>query len=420
MCWTPLVLFGQAAAPVRLSLTDAEQIALRNNPNISVARLLALESREQTRQARSALLPLAYSNLTAVGAEAGSRIAAGGLNSPVLYSRSAYGVTVTQLITDFGQTQNIVASAKLRSQAEEQTMHATVNQIKLAVDREFYRSLSAQAVVDVARQTVASRKMLADQVAALARNKLKSDLDLSFANTNLEEARLLQLDAQNQFALTVANLSELLGYQKPPQISLIDDPNAKPSPPAEITSLLATAMAQRPEIHAEELLVRSAEKLQSAAREQYLPSIRAMGLVGQAPVRDEHIPSWYGAAGINIEVPIFNGFRIQSQVREAKLRDEAERERLVGLQNLISRDVRQSWLEEKTAYQRLGVTAALLQQAKLGLDLAQTRYKIGLGSIVEVSQAQLQATQAEIAKARARYDCLLAEAITRFTTGTIN
>jgi len=183
-----------------------------------------------------------------------------------------------------------------------------------------------------------------------------------------------------------------------------------------VAQLVDSALAQRPELKAQQLQLQAARKLQSAAWEQSLPSIRALGAVGQAPVRDPHITSWYGAVGVNVEIPIFTGFRINAQSHEARLAAEAEDAHLTALRNSITRDVNTSWLAENTAYRRLSVTSALLEQAHLALDLSQTRYKLGLASIVEVSQAQLQATSAEIENARARYDCLLAEAVVRFET----
>jgi outer membrane protein len=86
------------------------------------------------------------------------------------------------------------------------------------------------------------------------------------------------------------------------------------------------------------------------------------------------------------------------------------------LRNRISRDVRTGWLNANAAYDRLAVTQQLLQQAQLALDLAQARYKLGLGSIVELSQAQLQATQAEISNAQAGYDYRLASSVLRYET----
>lgn len=296
---------------------------------------------------------------------------------------------------------------------------ATANQIKLAVDREFYAALGAASVLKVAQQTVESRQLLADQVSALAQNKLKSSLDVAFASTNLEEARLLLLDAENQYNTALASLAEILGYAEPQNVELTDEAQSISPPLSDVALLVQMAYAQRPEVKAQDLQFQAAERLQAAAWEQSLPSIRAMGAVGQAPVRDDHITPWYGAVGVNVEIPIFTGFRISAQTHEAQLQTEAERERLTGLRNAISRDVRASWLAANTAFRRLSVTAVLLQQTKLGLDLAQTRYKLGLGSIVEVSQAQLAETEAEIASARARYDYQLAQAVIRFETGSM-
>jgi outer membrane protein len=404
---------------IRITVSGAEQIAIRSNPNISVAKLAAMASHEVWRETRAALLPSAFSNLTAVDTEAGDRISAGALNNPVIYARAAYGATVAQLITDFGRTKNTVAGARFRAQAQDQTSIATANQIKLAVDREFYSALGAASVLNVARQTVESRQLLADQVSALAQNKLKSSLDVAFASTNLEQARLLLLDAENQYNTTLASLAEILGYQAPQTFELIDDVQGISPPSPDVAQLVSQAFAQRPEVKAQDFQFQAARKLQTAAWEQSLPSIRALGAVGQAPIRDDHITAWYGAVGVNVEIPLFTGFRISAQTHEAQLQAEAENARLTGLRNVISRDVRTSWLAANTAFRRLSVTAALLEQTKLGLDLAQTRYKLGLGSIVEVSQAQLAETEAEIASARARYDYLLAQAVIRFETGSI-
>ncbi len=426
--WMGLALLSNVAAaqvsppqsqPMRMTVSQAEQVAIRNNPDISVAKLAAMASHEVVRETRAALLPSAYSDLTAVATNAGNRISAGALNNPVIYDRAAYGATVAQLITDFGRTKNTVAGARFRAQAQDQTSSATVNQIKLAVDREFYSALGAAAVLSVARQTVESRQLLADQVSALAQNKLKSSLDLAFASTNLEQARLLLLDAENQYNTTLASLAEILGYSEPQNFDLIDDAQGTPPPSPDVAQLVSAAFAQRPEVKAQNLQFQAAKKLQTAAWEQSLPSLRALGAVGEAPVRDDHISSWYGAVGVNVEIPLFTGFRISAQTHEAQLQAESENDRLTGLKNAISRDVRTSWLAENTAFRRLSVTAALVEQTKLGLDLAQTRYKLGLGSIVEVSQAQLAETEAEIANARARYDYLVAQAVIRFETGTI-
>ena len=110
------------SSSLSLSLKQAEALAVQNNPQISVARLTALASQQVTREVRSSLWPTATGNLTGVDSRANSRITAGALNNPIIYERAAAGVIVSQLITDFGHTTNLVSSAKLAAKAEDQNL----------------------------------------------------------------------------------------------------------------------------------------------------------------------------------------------------------------------------------------------------------------------------------------------------------
>jgi outer membrane protein len=118
-----------------------------------------------------------------------------------------------------------------------------------------------------------------------------------------------------------------------------------------------------------------------------------------------------------VNVPILNGNLFVARHAEAALRAQAAGERVRALENEIARDVNIAWLNARTAYQRLDLTGQLLDQATQALDLAQSRYDLGLSSIVELSQAQLNKTQAELEQASARYDYLAETAALAFETG---
>jgi outer membrane protein len=338
------------------------------------------------------------------------------LNNPSVYTRAAGGVTVSQLITDFGHTTNLVAGARLQARADEQSAAATKQDVLLAVDQAFYNSLQTHAVLQVAEQTVASRQLLSDQVSALTKSKLRSDLDLSFANVNLAQAKLLYLDALNNDKASMAALSAILGYPALETFELVNDTEPLAPPPAEVDPLIAEAFAKRPEILALEFQSESEEKVHRADHDQMYPAISALGAFGDSPVRDDVIYGPYAAVGVNLQIPIFNGFLFSAKSRESDLRAQATRQRLLDLRNRISRDVRTSWLAASTAFDRVNVSEQLLAQANLALDLAQTRYKLGLSSIVELSQAQLQQTQAEIGNAQAGYEYRLALSVLRYQT----
>ena len=231
----------QSAKP--LTLADAEAIALQNNPQISVARLEALVAHQNVRVVRSAFFPTATLNMTGVGADQGSRISAGALNNPVIYDRAAAGVNVGAILTDFGRTANLTGSAEEQAKAEDQNSAATRAQILLAVDQAFYGSLEAQALLRVAQETVDSRALVAKKVGALTDAKLKSDLDLSFANVDLAKARLQLLEAQNNLQDSLATLSAILGYPDLQNFNLVEEQAPLTAPPADAAPLTTSMIS---------------------------------------------------------------------------------------------------------------------------------------------------------------------------------
>lgn len=418
------------AAPgltVILTRSEAEQLAIKNNPRISLGRLLALAQHQVYRETRAAELPTFNGTITAVDAQEGSRIGAGALTASRLLEHAGAGVTVTQLITDFGRTTNLVSYSKLLERAQNANALATTEDIVLATDQAFYNALQAQALLKVAQQTVTTRSSVQHQVDELTKSKLKSGLDLSFANVNLSQAKLLQLDAQNNVDSTLAALTAVLGFDKQVTYELRESNAELPAPPADVDVLINTAMQQRPDLQALNYDAQAAEKFRRAQRALLLPSISALGIAGGTPVRPDcfggscyptyFTSSWYGAIGLNMSIPIFNGFLYSAQASEAKYRANAANENTRDLRNQVVRDVRTAWLAANAAFQKVGVAAELAKQADLSLTLAQGRYQLGLGSIVELSQAQLQQTDAQIGYVNAQYQYRLALATVNFEIG---
>ncbi len=420
-------LCGQDATPAKtpsaatetLTVQQAEQLALRNNPQISIGRLLALTQGQMAREVRSAEMPVLAANLTAVEPHNGSRLAAGALNNPIVYERAAGGMTLSQLITDFGRTPNLVASANLQAKAQQASQAATLADITLAVDQAFYRALATQAVVRIAQQTVSLRQETSAQATALANAKLKSDLDKSFADVNLSQAKLLLLNAQNAEQEAMAMLNELLGFERQHDYQLTEDTaSVLPPPPQDVDGSINQAFQSRPDLTALVDKSDAADRFRRAEHDLWRPTISVGGAAGDIPVRaDQFTSSWYGAIGINMNIPVFNGFQFQARAKEADYRADTAKEQVRALRYQIARDVKTSVLNAQSSFQRITVTEQLLQQANLALDLAQTRYKIGLGTIVELSQAQLQQTEAEISRANARYNYQSDLAVLRFQTG---
>jgi outer membrane protein len=402
-----------------LTLAQAEKIALQKNPHVQIARLIALAEGQVRREARAADLPTLTGDLTAVDSHDGSRITAGSLNNPIVYQRAAGGVSLSQLMTDFGRTHALINSADFSARAAASNESASREDVLLAVDDAFYHALASQAILSVALQTVAARQATADQVRALTEAKLRSELDLSFANVDLQQAKLLLLNATNDNQESQAALNAILGDELPAVYTLADETPAAPAPaPEDAAPLLQLAFQSRPDLASLNLRASAAQRFSQAERDLVRPTISALGVAGDTPVRADQITtSWYGAAGVNVSIPIFNGSLFSARANEAKFRAQAADQSVQQLRQTIARDVTDTVLEAQSGFQRIDVSRQLLEQANSAFDLAQTRYKLGLSSIVELSQAQLAQTQAQIAYASARYAYQQTLAALRFQTG---
>jgi outer membrane protein len=393
--------FGQNAQ--NLTLADAEKIAIQNHPQIQAASFIASAAAARVRQVRSAYYPQAYGSLTGVDAENNSRIAAGGLNNPIIFERYSNGVTVGQLVTDFGRTHELVKSSNYQAQARQEDVVTTRADVLLQVDQAYFGLLKAQSELRVAEKTVNTRQLVSDQVSALAKNKLKSGLDVSFANVDLAQAQLLLLQAQNDLQAASADLSTALGYAAPRTFQLAEEPTPT-TPPGDLAQLLQQALQNRPELISQRLDVNSAKSYATAERDLWFPTITAVGTAGLTPYGADQLAPRYAAAGFNVNIPLFNGHLYGALRSEAESQAQAQQQYLRALQDRVVRDVQKAWLNVNSGYQRLSLTEQLLKNAMQALDLAQERYKLGLSSIIELSQAQLNETQAEIAQAGAKYD----------------
>lgn len=407
--------------PAKLTVHDAEQIALRNNPNISVSQLLARAQHQVYRETRSAYLPQLDGGAVGAQAKEASRYTFDNLRSTRLLTHFGGGLDFSQLITDFGHTSNLIASSKLQEKARNAQAMASQLDIVLMTDQMFYNTLEAQALVKVAQQTVNTRQATDEQITELTKNKLRSDVDLAFSQENLARAKLLLLDAQDQYSKDINALTSLLGFDHPMQYTLEGDDANLPLPPPDQDALVQVALKQRPDLIELDYDQQAAKKYERAEREQLLPSLNTIGVVGVTPIRDARYfnSSWFGAIGLNLRVPIFNGFLYTSQANAANEHAKADQEKLRSLRDDVVRDVRDAWLQSNTSYKKIAVTEKLLQASNLGLSLSQARYKLGLNSIVELSATELEQTRAAIENINARVEYELSLAALNYQLGNL-
>jgi outer membrane protein len=402
-----------------LTLKQAQQMALSNHPQIQMAMNRATYAQQEARETRSAYYPVAVGNVTAVDSQENSRITAGALNSPHVFTKYGNGFAVNQLLTDFGHTQELVKSSSLHAQAQQERVATSREDVLLGVDRAYFGVLKSQALLRVAEETVKERQFVTDQVITEAKNQLKSGLDVSFAQVNLSQAQLLLIQAQNNLEASYAELSTALGYAEPRTFQLAEEP-LPGQPPADWSQLIEQALRERPELISQRLDVNSAESYATAERDLWFPTVSAAGVAGLTPIQGTGLDSArYAAAGVNVNIPIFNGHLFDALRGQAQAETRVQQQYLRDLTNSITRDVRTAWLDAQSAYQDLSVTEQLLEEAEKALNLAQARYKLGLSSIVELTQAQLNETSAEISEASAKYDYQIQMSVLDYQIGAL-
>ena len=404
------------AQNLRLTLEQAERQALADHPQIRAAQYSAQAAGEIVKELRAPYFPVAAASVTGTQAQAGSRVAAGGLNNPIILDRLAGGVAVGQLVTDFGRTPTLVQSGLLRADSRREAVAGRQADIRLQVDRAYFNTLRAQAVAKVAEETVAARQVVADQVSAQAASGLKSALDLSFAEVNLSEAQILVVQARNDLQAAFAALSAAMGSSASATYDLAEQP--LPSEPGEDeTALVARGLRDRPDLAAERLSQRSASTFAEAEGAAWRPAVSLTGVFGRVPYRQIGLNEQYAAVGVNVTVPLSTGGALSARHAEALLTASAEQQRVRDLENAVSRDVRTALLDVHAAFRRIELAQQLQTHAADAADLAQARFDNGLGSIVELTQAQLNKTRADIEAATARYDCQIRTAVLKFQTG---
>ena len=403
-----------------LTLAQAEDLAIKNQPRLQAAQLRTQAYQERVRESRSGLLPMLAFNTTGVQvADTGTSTAAGALTTSSISNRFAYGGNLAQLVTDFGRTSSLVGSAKSLAEAQGAMAILTRAQIRLNIRDAFYQVLGAEAVLRAARATQGNRELISRQVGALAQSQLRSTLDVNFAGVLASEAELAVVQAESLVHQRRGQLAAAMGEQQIVTSPLSEEslPDALPPDP---NGLLAEAQHDRADLNALRLQQKAASQFADAERKLSYPSLNILGAAGELPFHDHTLRDSYAAAGFNLNIPILNGGLFAARRNEAQL-DALARDRDLEETRLeVTQQVRDAWFQADEAFRSLSVTARLVAQSREALRLAQARYDSGLGSIVELNEAQLNQFSAEITAARANYTYLSRRAALDFATGLLN
>ncbi len=407
-----------------LGLKQAIELALEKHPLLQAANANRKAAEARTEQTRSLYYPQIYANVaTASGA--------GGINprfvtpagSMLRQNLSQYtgGVIASQRLYDFGFTRDLVESSDLAARAFEQDVNAQRALVMVSVQRAYLNSLKQRRLVAIAEETVRERGVIRSQVETLYRQQLKSKLDLDLVEVELTNAEAALVRARNNLKASFAELNRAMGIAGPDDYVLEDVP-IEVIPQQPLDTLIASSLSH-PELKRAQEQARSAEAKLRATRKQYLPTINAIASAGDFQTFDtdraERTGGWWAASAV-LSFPLFTGFLIENQVREASAQQVAAEAAVSNIEQTLTQQVTNAYLDTVTFAQQIKLAEEQVKTAQEALQLARQRYKLGLGSIVEVTQSEVALTGAQTRLAEAQYDYKIAEVTLAYAAGTLS
>jgi outer membrane protein len=413
---TPAAPINSSDVPRVLHLDDAVQTALKQQPQLIEARANLGAAEGRVTQARSPLLP----QINGIASYQRIHNGAGTLTSttpgvtpslrPSTYNSWNFGVSGNQLLWDFGQTWYAFRSSEKLAASFAQTAYATEIQIVLGVRTSFFQARATRDLVRVAQETLDNQLKHQQQVEGFVRVGTQPEIDLVTARTNVANARVQLITAQNNDRIAKAQLNQAIGLPQGTDYQVSDEE----LPPIEgeagsIAPLFDTALSSRPEIASLEYSRQSREALLASARGAWGPSI---GFSGGFAKQGQDPGSLYDTwnFGFTLNWPLFQGGLTYGRVHEAEQNLKSATAALTVEQLQVRFDVEQA--QATIIGNKESVTAAqdALLNAREQLRLAEGRYQAGVGNVIELSDAQVALTNAGAQLVQAQYNLSTARA----------
>ena len=410
---------ASAPATLQLTLKDAVQLALKQNPQRVIAQLLVSESDRNSQIARSALLPQA--NMEAAASlnqynvqsieRSHDRDPAGPFQ--VVQAGPAFSQTILNLPLIRGY--EIGREGSLQARADEKTAR---EQVVTAVVDQYLSILRALATRDAATTRVALAQRLYDQAAELQKTGIGLNIDTLRANVELQNEKQNLIDAETLTRTTTFRLAELLDLSRDQEIEVTDRLGFYDTPEFEKEALLNQALTSRPEIRSLNSQQRIAKLAVDSAREQRLPQLDFSGFWFY---QGEHFTDALSAYTyeISLQFPLFTGGRIRAEEAHARL----ERQRVDETRHQLEAQIID---EVKTALDQLNAARSSVDVANLGFKLAQDevaqaqrRFQAGVTTNVEVITAQDELARASDNQIGALFQFNLSRAALARATGEI-
>ena len=406
--WQLVVALLAATSPLparaqtlpRKDLAQCIEIALQQHPDLKAAAATVDVGRARTWEAISIALPQVNGDYNASRRHSSVSARTNGPGGPTgqisnraqTFNFYSTGFTLSQILFDFGQSLNAIRAARATERSLEANASTTRESVIFDVKQSYFTLLTAKRLLGVADENVAQDQKHVDLAQGRSDVGVATRFDITQAQVQLANAELSQVTARNNVAVAAETLRNSLGLVGPLDFDIVDTLDIHDVRLDE-PKALALAYDHRPELLSQRFQEESVSEQVAALQKNYLPNVTGDASYIWSGSEYPLQPSWNISAAVN--VPLFNGGGTTAQIAEARANLANLRYQEQSLRQQIALQVRQAVLNLRLAHESIRVSEKGLYQARENVDLAEGRYKTGIGNIIELTDAQAALTVAE-------------------------
>ncbi len=397
-----------------LSLSQIIDVALRNNPQTRIAWLNARAAEAGIGSAQSSYYP-------SVDLDAGltreRSASTAGMSTATVIGPS---LTLNYLLLDFGGRAAEVEQARQTLIAADFLHNQAIQDVILRVQQAYYGFLDAKALLAAQDATIKERQTELDAADARHNSGVATIADVLQARTAFSQAQLSRETFAGNVRTFEGEIAAAMGLPAATHFEFGELPSEVPSTEVAnaVEKLIAQAVQQRPDLAASRAEAERAQAHVTEVRSSYLPSLTATSSLGETFFGTTLHQTPY-SAGFAVRWPVFTGFRNVYDVRQAQTQADIARESARNTEQQVMLQVWTSYYALQTAAQRLATSRDLLASAQQSADVAQNRYRAGVGSILDVLTAEAALENARAQEVQSRADWFLSVAQLAHDSGTL-
>ena len=395
-----LVIQGGIETGIDITLEECLKYALGNNPRIQAAMQDVFASDARIRQTWAAYFPqfgwqTGYTKIKQLQLS-------DALGRNLVFNYWVLGqISASQMLYDFGVTQNQVTIRKLDNKGYKITLTGTINDVICEVKKAYYNLQYAIEAKKVAEDSVMRYAAFYDQAKAFYKAGIKPKVDVTIAEVNLSNAKLTLIQAENGVDVAMAKLNNMMGLPYTNKYKVAEELRYDP---CDITleKAIDTARESRPEFLLAEVKVEEARQNVKLVKKSYFPQLT---IEGQYQIGGKHPTSNYGYNyGGYLNFPTINGMLIKNEIKEAKALYSKEQSNAINTMNNIYYEVQESYYSLTEKKNKIPVVTLGVKQAKENYELSFGRYKVGVGDPIELKEAQVQYQNAMLTYYQTMFD----------------